>query len=457
MNSPEDSLSEIAVAEARTAMFRSLCALLDANQIAYAILSGYDEYPVQFPSDIDFMVSASDFARLPELLAQPGAIPNATLVQALQHQTTSCYFAFVRQVGTRCAFLHPDAASDYRLSSRLWMRYERVLDTRRWSSKGFWVTAADVEFEYYLIKRVVGKAHLSEAHVSRLYRCWTEDPARCAAVLERLFSGEDALNLQAALRRTDAAWFETNMGALRRKLLLTAPREPLLSRWKHAAGELTRWLKRAWQPTGLVMVVLGPDGSGKTTVIEHLASQIAPAFCRVRRFHLRPYFGKVGKAVPPVTTPHAQAPRSTLASLAKLGLFVLDYQVSWLKLILPARARSTFVIFDRYFHDMAVDSRRYRLPPKFWAVGFFAPLIPKPDCWLVLAARPDQLLTRKNELSSQAAIELTLAYQTLAQRTRGASLLDTSGSLDTTLCTANALMIEQLHKRCLMRLGLQHR
>ncbi|MDH4051498.1 MAG: hypothetical protein OEU93_07945, partial [Rubrivivax sp.] len=90
-------------------MFVDLCTLLDRHQIPYAILAGYEQYPEHIPSDVDFMVSAADFERLPALFGQPDCLPGAALVQVLLHQPTSRYFVFARQVGSRLAFLHPDA------------------------------------------------------------------------------------------------------------------------------------------------------------------------------------------------------------------------------------------------------------------------------------------------------------------------------------------------------------
>lgn len=440
-----------AVLATRKQMFNDFCKTLESQEIHYVILSGYQGYPDTIDSDVDFMVSDSDFARLSSLFLDTQNIPGARLIQVLQHETSASYYILANLVGDRIAYLHPDAAASYRRQGRLWLRSEFVLSSRCQTPAGFWVPAAAVEFEYYFVKRI-DKRLLELRHVERLAALLQEDPVGCHAVLTRLLPAEKLNVITKAIADLDLVWFANQRNELQAMLANSLTKESTFQRITNQMSETIRRIRRVLQPTGLVVAVLGPDGSGKTTVIEHLERELAPAFRQVKRFHLRPHFGQSGTDGV-VTDPHASPPRNWIASFAKMVLFTLDYWLGYLRIIYPAKTRSTLIIFDRHFYDMLVDPKRYRLPVGFWIAKLFVKLVPKPDIWLVLDAPAALLVSRKGELNIEAAITLTNAYKTMAKHLSNAHLVNTGGTLAQTYENALLPVLTLLQQRISKRLG----
>ncbi|MBN8455595.1 hypothetical protein [Accumulibacter sp.] len=426
----------------RKQMFVDFCAALESHDIPYVILAGHRDYPERIASDIDFMVGERDFARLPAILNAPECVGGAQIVQILEHEISARYFVLARQEGGRMAYLHPDSAASYRFDARLWLRSEAVLATRRRSPGGFWVPAAAVEFEYYLFKRVE-KECVEVRHLEQLRNLLNEDASGCRESLRRMFAAELVQEVASAIARTDVDWFRTRRDALARSLRAGVPRESMPCRMRSRVQECLRIFRRVTNPTGFIVAILGPDGSGKTTVIEHLEKEFACAFRGVRRFHLRPHFGRSSGGAP-VSDPHAQEPRGRFASCLKIGMFVADYWSGWLRQVMPSKIRSTLIVFDRYYHDLLVDQRRYRLPVRFALPRWISPLIPQPDLWLVLDAPAESLVARKGEISLESARSLTTAYTALAHRLPNAVIIDSGTSVDQTLQAAVRAVRERL-------------
>ena len=50
-----------------------------------------------------------------------------------------------------------------------------------------------------------------------------------------------------------------------------------------------------------------------------------------------------------IANPHGRAPRNAVSSCLRVIYYFADHWVGWLVIVLPARIRSTLVIFDRDF------------------------------------------------------------------------------------------------------------
>lgn len=180
---------------------------------------------------------------------------------------------------------------------------------------------------------------------------------------------------------------------------------------------------------GLWVAFLGPDGAGKSTVVERVEVDLAGRFGAVRRFHLRPHFGLRGPDGPPVLDPHGQRPRGRLGSLAKLGFWWLDAAVGYVVAVRPVLRRRGLVLFDRYLDDVTVDPLRYRYRGPAGLARAFARMAPRPDVTVVLDAPEDVLRARKLEVTPEETARQRRAYLALAARLPHAVVVDASRSI----------------------------
>ena len=184
-------------------------------------------------------------------------------------------------------------------------------------------------------------------------------------------------------------------------------REPL-----RTTGNILRYLgwrcREYVRPNGVMVAVIGPDGSGKGTLIEKVRHFITgPLHFPTRVYHLRPgLLPSLGSLLlgrkddgAPVTNPHAKEPSGLTFSLLRLAYYTLDYVLGYWLLVRPYLGRKCIaVIFDRYFYDCLIDPVRFRISLPQWVVRAFAILVPRPDLTILLSADPEVIYSRKPEL-----------------------------------------------------------
>lgn len=171
-----------------------------------------------------------------------------------------------------------------------------------------------------------------------------------------------------------------------------------------------------FKTSSLVIGFLGPDGSGKSTIIDGLKNQSFP-FSRIEHFHLKPIYKK-NIADKIVKNPHQHKTYSPLKSYIKLIFLFFQYNIGWLKNILPLKNKSSLVIFDRYYDDILVDYKRYRYGGGSFAANFIRLFIPKPDIYFILTADAYIINKRKQEVSLEELKRQIKTYRNLADNSR---------------------------------------
>lgn len=209
--------------------------------------------------------------------------------------------------------------------------------------------------------------------------------------------------------------------------------------YKRVTHEFHR-VKRYFHPSGTVIVILGVDGAGKSTVInaikpvldaathnatfvQHLRPSLLPALARLK--------GQTKVPSGPVLDPHGSTPSGTLGSLLRLTWLTLDYIFGyWLRTRLIIAKRPAIVIFDRYAYDMALDPRRFRINLPVVLVRGFIRWAPKPDLIICLHGNPAVIAARKNELPLEEVKRQTEALLAFAKQEPNAVLVSTEGTVE---------------------------
>ena len=429
---------------------------LDRAEVPYCVTHGYEGYPGRIgSSDVDIVCAAEwppeEIARL--LGAALGG--RGELVGLWDGYMV----AAGRDPGCPPWFLALDFRPDYTLGHSHFCSGADILAGRRRKAP-FWIAAPDAEFACRLLRRMA-KRRLDDAETLRLGRLYRQDPGGCERRAARLWGSGLAGEITFA---AFAGYWEPVKQRLaplyreaRMRALLHRPLRTLAGIWR-------RWRRRArlaaFPEGGLSVVLLGPDGAGKSSVASALAADLAPAFSGVRRASFPPaLLQRLHRpCADTVSCPHALPVRSpAMSALRALGYWSVHHLFCFRLLARLRAARSVLTVHDRHLVDALVDPRRYRyggpmrLLHAIWWLG------PRPDLVILLDAPPEVLQQRKQEVPFAETARQCRDYRQLVAMLPQGHIIAADRPFDEVVRAADDLILRTLAARLARRLRRRRR
>jgi O-antigen/teichoic acid export membrane protein/thymidylate kinase len=446
----EDSPASAAAA----ATLRRVLALLDENGIGYCVLHGYERLDERVSSDVDCLVAAEALpARLAELLRANETRVGARVVQWFRDGAHFIVLAG-REDGGAPFSLQLHASADYDVEQRTFYCGHEVLAGRR-RARSCWAPAPAVEFGSYLARRV-SKGDLRDEHCRRLCELYRQDPAGCRSHAERLWGRETGGVVADAAARNDFGPVlkrgivriraQQNRRALRARPLRVA-RNVLAA----AARRPRRWLRA---DRGLTVILLGPDGAGKSSVAESLRRDLSGAFNGTERRTFPP--GLLRRPCGSNASPHAQRPRGSICSCIRALCYWLPYcALDRFLISRAARARGALQIHDRHFVDALVDPRRYRYGGPTWLLRLTRHLVPTADLVILLDAPAEVIQSRKQEVPLEETRRQRAAYRALITGMHNGHVVDAAAPAPQVAAAVEDVVLDFLARRATGQLGME--
>ena len=211
---------------------------------------------------------------------------------------------------------------------------------------------------------------------------------------------------------------------------------------KYALSTLLR-IRRFLNPPGFLVVLLGPDGSGKTTIADALANDLDRSFRAIHRINLanRPIILNYRRERERVSSSgdlksfrHSEyiepSTKQVMRNYVRLLVHTLDHIIHYYIKIRPKMINGGVVISERYFHDYVCADKRFLPGVNIRLKKILLNAVPSPEYVFVVDVNPSKLYSRKPELSLDQISYEQQRYLNLNFRK---TLVDNNGTLKNTL------------------------
>lgn len=383
-------------------MIFKLFNFLQKREITFCIINGYNEIllDLKTDSDIDILLKQQDFRKI-EIIINEFALEEDLKVVQNYYQGILAKNIFIYNSNNQ-EFLNLDLYGELSRRNIIFFKEKNIFDTLA-KCDNIPILSTEKEFIYYFIKKL-DKNDLNIQVFEYLRELYLREIDSCNRLLE-LYLSKEAQKIQNAFK-----YDKLNL-INRINCLEEFDKNNIKISFKDKILNLFRIIKRILNPTGFSIAVLGPDGAGKSTVINKVMAIYLP-FRRKDYFHLKPLYPKGISST--VEDPHQFPPYSKLKSYIKLLYFIYQYNFGWIKNIVSLKIRSSLIIFDRYYDDLLVDNKRYRYGGNIAVAKVVKFLIPKPDLYFILTTDAKVIYERKQEVPFKELERQIEGYRALA-------------------------------------------
>jgi thymidylate kinase len=400
--------------------------------VRYVVLRNYEQWPEHFGKDVDLVVHQNDLELSHAIVRRLAREMGLTwTVRRKRSGHVTYYLLPSRADGVEGGVLL-DLRPDVVHHGFVYLPGELILGARHRLGR-FYVPSPALESLAILLHCVIDVGSIRPSYRARLTELGTGDPAEFRAAAGTIVGPALADQLAGAL---EVGNLDLALG-LRARLLRAIGWRNMegAARWFTArSGAAWDRLRAVLRPPGQLVVLVGPDGCGKTTSAELVCARFAPTRVPVSAVYLgaqkpllptrklsqkvRKRFAKPGSVKPVKDVDRRQRLRGLVHIMAD----------KWLRYIVhvrPRLVRGEVVVLDRYFYDL----RTYPHPlvRKRWLDALVMFLIPRPAVAFCLAAEPAVIAARKNELTTAETARQIECYRGLRRWLRNFHELPADG------------------------------
>lgn len=374
----------------------------------YAVLRSFDDLPDHYEShDIDMIMSETEYDRVKADLYGIAEKHGYKLLQYYRDERFVTIF-FQKVTENSSDILELDFFFAMSAKGIIMIDAEDILKNRCFNGKVYYVSLVDEVLDKCLCNGVFGVAY-PERYMCRYEMLSDAEKAELNQKLEYVFGCD--IHSFAIHQRTDGK-------TLTKYAMKQGVRHRGVKQYLFRMRHLSHIIKNLLAPRGIFMSFTGPDGSGKTTVLDLIGDCYEKVFRgSIQVHHFRPdvlprlavLFHRAGlkKTVDEeYDKPHRGKPSGTAGSIVRIFYYILDYQIGYLLKIRNLLFRRNVVIYDRYFFDIIADAARSNIGLDYRVINKLGILVPKPKFAVLLTAKAETITARKKELSEDEIREI---------------------------------------------------
>lgn len=413
--------------------------VLNESELDYCIQNGFEDMPNSFPTDVDIFYRNANEKELDIIVEKAATFANLLVIQKVAMGYYHYVYWLTPKVPEKNFQLELDFQSE--LSNKVMPHYfipDKLLD-RKSLYNGFYIPSPLDVIIYTICRRTV-KHNFKSSHLESIKRAYYSNRKEIECDLYKELPTKVVECILDIINTDSVDTFEKHYAHFFNFVKNESRKNStFLKRTSQIWYYITKMLPlRFMRPVGMDIVLLAPDGGGKSTILEALKLYGITSFSGVERKYLRPeMFKNIGQYKPNAQpeksdnpNPHGRKPDGFIKSLIRFIIYLIDFTVGYYVKIIPLKWKAKLVVFDRYYYDYYVDMYRYHYSLPKWFPRIFGFIIPRPAVTFVLYAQPEVIYNRKKELTFEETQRQCELFKKLSQSLPNAKLIDVDRPID---------------------------
>lgn len=383
-------------------MFRRL----SEENIPYCILRNYDTLPDINPgSDIDMLIAKDKLLTAHNIFTEMEYALNIRILQIIkrEHVIQIRLYQYLSVIDH--FFLQIDVHCDEKYLGAVYLNGDDILQHKRLHNT-FYVPSLVHEAIISLFSKLLVSGSVKDKYKDFIKSVIIDNEKEFIKVLSDIIKPLIAFKVVGAIKNNEwgkLAYLQRSIcSSLWINAFLRNPYDTGINFFKVCFYAL----KYRMFPTGIVVCILGIDGSGKSTIAGKAMKILNKAFPSDANciLHWRP------NLLPALRTLYGKkdedynkhitiSPQSRVFALLRFLYYMVDIILGYYLKVYHLARQNALVIFDRYAYDFYVDPHRYGFNIPDWILKIFSLIIPSPNLVIYLETPSEILSKRKNELT----------------------------------------------------------
>lgn len=386
--------------------------------LPYALLKFMHSTATEIPdrSDIDMLVAPDQRRAFLDLI---GKGPDIKRI----HLSKKSYATYVSLLFNDGSYLEIDLIFRFDRKGIVYLDPEEILVAAEELPSGLKVASRHHNFEYILLFYL-----LNGASVPARYRDYFSSftPKERSEIFAHI-TGRYKININILddLYPVNSRFTKKIIGQIHQR-----PVNQGVSRLRHRIRYLGDAFHSALHQRGITITFSGVDGAGKSTVIEEVRQSLEQKYRqKIVVLRHRPsilpilssfrYGKQDAEKRAREKMPRTGQNKSRIGSMFRFLYYYLDYIVGQYYVYFRYTLRGYTVLYDRYYFDFIIDSRRSNIVLPKGFMKFLYHFIFKPKVNVFLFAPAEVIYSRKQELSISDISALTHEYRSLFEELDG--------------------------------------
>jgi len=405
----------------------SLIDILRERKISFCILRNYQLLPDEnIGSDIDILIDQEGYEKFNNILSEINNRHGIQIFQKVNNGSTGTFYRLYKHLNNyNTFFLQIDIRRSLDYYGAVYLTAEQILTTRR-VFKTFFIPNPVHEALIVWLSPFLYGGSIKDRYKNVVKNTANTNQENFLNELSSITSKKLANKIFPFILKGDWKHLEKYRFSIRLMVLFLSILRKPISFLINFVTLLFISVKYRLSPPGIQVALLGPDGSGKTTIAEKVFEILKKPYYSDKKciIHWRPgllpqlnelyykIFQKNEKRQNFQFTQNAK-PSNFILSLLKLIYYTLDFILGYFLIVKPKLYRGMLVIFDRYYYNFIVDPLRSRINLPAFIIKLFMRFILKPDVVICLDNKPEIIFGRKQELTINEIDRQIKAYREL--------------------------------------------